>query len=176
MTFSRSLVLGAMLGLFTFASGCTADAMPADDTGESADELNGGLRNITVVKGSLTAEGTITVHYEPDLYASIRRPFLAVEILPPVTETPAEQAGTLSPLNGRMDVPLSVDVAGEFPGAPRVLVTDENFNVIAGTRARTTESGAEASLDIVTNRGKKFVLVRDMLWVTPMSFEVTVGR
>ncbi len=72
--------------------------------------------------------------------------------------------------------PLSINVTGDFPGAPRVIVTDENFRVLAGTRAVSTENGEEASLALNARPGKKLVLVRDMLWVKPMTFTVTVGR
>jgi hypothetical protein len=172
MTF-RPAFVAAAVALAAFASGCAASDASAEEVEESADELSTTtLRDITIVKGSMTEAGTITVAYEPSLYTPSRHvPFLAVEL-------PAEavrESANLRPMNGPT-APLSVNVAGDFPGAPRVLVTDENFRVLAGTRAVSTENGEEASLALNTRPGKKLVLVRDMLWVKPMTFTVSVGR
>ena len=55
-------------------------------------------------------------------------------------------------------------------------MTDENFRVLAATRGTATETGDQASLVVANRPGKKLVLVRDMLWVKPMTFEISVGR
>ena len=173
MTFRSYLFLAA--AALSLGTGCAVNDVPAEDTEESADELNGGLRDITIIKGSMTEAGTITVAYEPAVYPGARPvPFLAVEL--PATEDAAATTGeALRPMNGDA-VPLTVDVAGDFPGSPRVLVTDENFRVLAATRGVATETGDQASLVVANRPGKKLVLVRDMLWVKPMTFEISVGR
>jgi len=176
----RAFLFAATAAVLSLGTGCTASDDTSEDTEESVDELNGGLRNITIVKGSMSETGTLTVAYEPHAYAPTRYvPFLAVELNPAEEDERAsdaeESTGTLRPMNGEA-MPLTVNVAGDFPGSPRVLVTDENFRVLGSARGIPTERGDEATV-VVTNRpGKKFVLVRDMLWVKPMTFDVTVGR
>ncbi len=168
-----SLVAAAVLSL---GAGCAASDVSNEETEESADELNGGLRHITILKGTMNETGSITVAYEPHAYAPTRHiPFLAVE-LTDAEDAPAATSDAVRPQNGRIGGPLAVSVAGDFPGAPRVLVTDENFRVLAAGRGVATETGAQASVVVPSHTGKKLVLVRDMLWVKPMTFEVNVGR
>lgn len=180
MTF-RSLLIAATAAVLSLGTGCAAsDDATSEETEVSADELNGGLRDITIVKGSMTEAGTITVAYEPHAYAPTRHvPFLAVELNPAEDDAPADpnatSAGALRPMNGEA-APLTVSITGDFPGSPRVLVTDERFRVLAAARGVATETGDQASLVVANRPGKKLVLVRDMLWVKPMTFEVTVGR
>ncbi len=175
MTFRSFLFLAAAAAL-SLGTGCAANDVPAEDTEESVDELNGGLRQITIVKGSMTEAGTITVAYEPNAYAPTSYvPFLAVELTPADDAPAAATTGALRPMNAEA-APLTVAVAGDFPGSPRVLVTDENFRVLAATRGTATETGDQASLVVANRPGKKLVLVRDMLWVKPMTFEISVGR
>ena len=170
------ILVAAALSLGT---GCAASDAPFEDTEESADELNGGLRHITIMKGSMTETGSITGAYEPNAYATTRHvPFLAIELTPGEATARAEEtvAGGVRPMNGQAGSKLTINVEGDFPGSPRVLVTDENFRVLAATRGVATEAGARAPVVLPNHTGKKLVLVRDMLWVTPMTFEVSVGR
>jgi len=176
----RSLFILVAAAL-SVGTGCAASDAPFEDTEESADELNGGLRHITIMKGSMSESGSITVAYEPNAYAPTRHvPFLAIELTPGEATARSEETGTVGggvrPMNGQTGTELTINVAGDFPGSPRVLVTDENFRVLAATRGVPTEAGAQASVVLPNHTGKKLVLVRDMLWVTPMTFEVSVGR
>ena len=178
---SRSLFILVAAAALSFGTGCAASDAPFEDTEESADELNGGLRHITIMKGSMTETGSITVAYEPHPYESgpgRRVPFLAIELTSEehASEDAPAAAGAVRPTNRETGAPLAVTVEGDFPGAPRVLVTDENFRVLAATRGVQTELGAQASVVLPSHTGKKLVLVRDMLWVKPMTFEVSVVR
>jgi hypothetical protein len=170
-----SLLAAALLAC---ASGCASETEPTtDDTIEEAvDELNINLRDFAIVKATMTEAGTITVAYQPELYApsTLRVPFLAIELPPRAETNPGANAGGIRPTNGTASANV-VRVEGDFPGAPQLVVTDGNFRPIATSRGRRTEVGAEAAIRVAPNRGK-FVLVRDQLWVKPMTFQVTVGQ
>lgn len=150
---------------------CAASTDGNDNTSE--DDLTK-LKDITVVETSMTTEGTITLAYEPDEYqnAKTRVPYLAIEL--PAAST--SSTASLRPESGSMTMPLSVSVTGPFPSTPQIVVTDGAFQPIANVRGHTTADGAEAALQTTATPGKKFVLIRDKLWVKPMSFQVTIGR
>ena len=69
-----------------------------------------------------------------------------------------------------------ITVTGDFPSSAEVVVTNERFEVLATTSTqRSATSGlAEAVVTVPATDGQQLVLVRDMSWVKPMSFEVGV--
>ena len=107
MTFRSFLFLAAAAAL-SLGTGCAANDVPAEDTEESVDELNGGLRQITIVKGSMTEAGTITVAYEPNAYAPTSYvPFLAVELTPADDAPAAATPGAPRPRHSRSPSPAT---------------------------------------------------------------------
>ena len=74
---------------------------------------------------------------------------------------------------GGAGAPATVSVSGAFPSSATVIVTDEDFHVVQV--ARTTDAG-EASVRVPAGSGGRFVLVRDLKWVKPMTFHVNVAR
>lgn len=167
--------------LTTAIPACAADTHQ-EDTGASADEIvsNGGLRSITIMKGSVAEGGQVEVAYEPSLYEpSPILPFLAIEILPATAFEPDQGDnggnGGIRPQNNAFKT-MNVSVTGDFPGSPRVLVVDEEFRVLAATTGTTNEFGQDqANLVVPATGGKKMILVRDLRWVRPMSFMVNAG-
>lgn len=178
--FFRALSSLVVAGFLASLPACAADASEEESTDLTADELtNSSLKNVTILKGSMAEGASVTVQYQPDLYPTSYLPFLAIEI------TPAQQAaastGGLRTLNGETGAlaPLSINVDGNFPGSPRVLVVDEEFHVLASANGVTTNGGAHATVTIPQSRlpnGKKFVLIRDRKWVLPMDFDVSAVR
>jgi hypothetical protein len=168
MTF-RNLLLCTAASLLLALPGCAA-ADASEDTSATADELT--LAELAVPKGTIGKGGTITVGYNPAEYdPGAKLPFIAVELLPSTT-TPALNVAPRN-VTGQSEQ-LVVKVKGEFPGAPRVLVTNEKFRVIAATNGAPAEGGVAASLNIPMTSGKRFVLVRDDRWVRPMQFDVSM--
>ncbi len=159
-----------LLAVLSFTSGCAADE--DEDEGpiaEAQDELRTSLEDVTILTAAMTEPGTLAVTYEPTLYAPSgwntarsRVPYLAIEL------PPRASAAFLAP--------PTVKVTGDFPGSPDIVVTDASFRALTTTRGRQAVGGIEGKLPIVSSRGKKFVLVRDLLWVRPMTFHVTVGQ
>lgn len=180
--FARSVLVA--LALTAFA--CSEDVLPGADEGEAADEVAGEtLRDLTVVRGQVNLGERTTVAYEPSspaysgAAARGKLPFLAVEIVNPAAVSATNpSAGALRPQNGKARVGASttVSVKGSFPGAPRVLVVDENFKVLGATTARAEDGLDVATLTAPDTGKKRFVLVRDALWVKPMTFDVAIGR
>lgn len=177
--FFRALPTLLVAAFLASLPACAADASEEENTDLTADELtNSSLKNVTILKGSMAEGASITVQYQPDLYPTSYLPFLAIEI------TPAQQAaasGGLRTLNGETGslAPLSINVDGNFPGSPRVLVVDEEFHVLASANGVTTNGGAHATVTIPQSRlpnGKKLVLIRDRKWVLPMDFQVSAVR
>jgi hypothetical protein len=163
-----------------FASACSDDVSP--DADEGTDEVVGEkLRDLTVVRGQVTLGERATVAYEPSspAYAGAAAygtlPYLAMEIV----SAPSARAasGALRTQNGpTLASSTTVTVKGAFPGAPRVLVVDESFKVLAQTTARTASGLDVATLTTPDTGKKRFVLVRDKLWVKPMTFDVALSR
>ncbi len=168
---SRTLTLGlgglAVAG-FCVLSGCSSGENRADfDHGAELSEAEvTSLRGAMVLKGAVAVGSTKTVHYAPsDASASHTLPYLAVEIVPAATRATTDQQAA-----------QTVTVSGGFPGAPRVLVVDEAFQVLAKTTAVKQPDGtALAELAAPLSAGKRFLLVRDNLWSREMSFQVNVG-
>jgi hypothetical protein len=172
---TASLVLASVL-LALAGPGCAAEtaSAPSPDPGE-VDELNASsLREATAFEGSVAAGGTITLHYEQTSQRYARAiPYIAVEIVaPPTTHT----AG-LHALSGGIGAMQRITVTGEFPSAPRVLLVDDSFKVLAQQTAETQPSGSQiAVLQSPPQVGRRFVLTRDPRWSKPMSFQVQVGQ
>jgi hypothetical protein len=174
-SFATAPLLLASVLLALAAPGCAAETTsdPAPDQGE-VDELNSSsLRGATAFKGSVAAGGTITLQYDrADRKYPRAIPYIAVEILAP----PTTHAAGLHPLNGETAL-QEITVQGEFPGAPKVLLVDDTFKIIAQQTAETQPNGSElAVLKAPRQTGKRFVLTRDPRWSKPMSFQVQVGE
>jgi voltage-gated potassium channel Kch len=171
MIHSRLFLLVAAAALLTL-SACSRE--PAEGAASSADELRLGLERQTVIKGSVAEGASIKVAYQPELYeGTTSLPFLGLAL---VRSGRAGAAGAdVRPLDVRT-AHLSIDVAGDFPGTPDVLVVDADFHVIASTKGVAIEGGAHASLDVASADDASFILVRDEGWVRPMEFDVTVGE
>jgi len=68
-----------------------------------------------------------------------------------------------------------VEVAGDFPSSATVVVTDDQFRLMAVAQTSASASGlSEARLRVPAGRGGRFILVRDPLWSKPMAFNVSV--
>lgn len=153
-----------LLAVASFAPGCAAAEEPQDDAVLEDEVRTDKLRALTVVRGAVGADATVEVAYEPasaayaGATAAGKLPFLAVEV------------------QGDVPPDAKVTVSGDFPGAPRVLVVDEAFRVMAATSARPLEGTDVATLTTTKSTGKKLVLVRDALWTKPMTFQVKVTR
>ena len=169
------LLAAALLGMA--APGCAADASDAPaavDDGPAVDELNASsLRGATAMKGSVAAGSSITVQYDrTDQKYPRSVPYLAVEIL----AAPSTHTAGLHPMNGEIGLEQRITVTGEFPGAPKVLLVDEAFNVIAQQIGRSQPDGSDvAVLAAPRETGRRFLLTRDGRWTTPMQFQVHVG-
>lgn len=171
--FSLRTLIAAGLTLACVGA-CTTEA--EDHPVSSEDDLSeSALRSAVVLKGSVQAGESITLDYKPSAYPGKPGvvPFLAVELLPPA-ESAAPTA--LGPQSANISTTSTLDVKleGDFPGTPRLLVVDENFRVLASARAAQID-GLEQISVTVDGHGKKFVLVRDMLWVAPMNFQISTG-
>lgn len=156
MTF-RFLALVA-LSTLTFAAGCSVTAA---ETGASSSDVTAAprqnaLSDRTIVKGAIPA-GTTQVAYtgtetaSPEYLTKQGVPYLAWEL------ADADAAS------------LSVNVQGDFPSTPQILVVDEGFNVLGEAH------GADPVIVPQAAPGKKLVLVRDQEWVRPMDFEISVA-
>ncbi|MBX3229482.1 MAG: hypothetical protein KIT84_17310 [Labilithrix sp.] len=163
MTFRSSFLLVAILAL----AGCSTAAEAEEPTAAaSADAVvSNDILERTILKGKVAVGETSKVAYEPDLYRQAQIdgvPYLAWEIV-----SPASAFDTAT---------ITVGVVGDFPGDPDVLVVDASFAVLGEARGTATELGDEATLTIDASKGAKFVLVRDMHWVAPMEFDITLAR
>lgn len=171
-----TLLLAAGL-LAMAAPGCaadTSDASAAGDDGPAVDELNASsLRGATAMKGSVAVGSSITVQYDrTDQQYPRAVPYLAVEIL----AAPSTHTAGLHPMNGEVGFTQRITVTGEFPGAPKVLLVDEAFNVIAQQVAKSQADGSElAVIDSPRSTHRRFILTRDGRWTKPMQFQVHVG-
>lgn len=171
-----TLLLTAAL-LAMVAPGCaadTSDAPAAVDDGPAVDELNASsLRGATALKGSVAAGSSITVHYDrTDKQYPRSVPYIAVEIL----ASPSTHTAGLHPMNGEVGLEQQITVTGEFPGAPKVLLVDDSFNVIAQQVARSQPDGSDlAVIAAPRSTRRRFVLTRDARWTKPMQFQVHVG-
>jgi hypothetical protein len=182
----RHLARTVFAACAVLASACSDEVAPGADESEATDEVAGEtLRDLTAVRGQVNFGERTTVAYEPSspAYAGAaargKLPFLAVEIVSAAAASaPSASADALRPQNGptRVGSSTTVSVKGAFPGAPRVLVVDENFKVLGATTARAVDELDVATLTAPDTGKKRFVLVRDALWVRPMTFDVTVGR
>lgn len=165
----------ASLVLAALAVGCSAPSTSDDGAVASSDvtaaETPDALRDAAVMTGDVVVGQRSTVGYAPTDYLASdhdgdldtwERPYLAWKI----DRRALEAAGAPT---------LAVNVSGDFPGVPDVLVVDADFHVLASTRAQA-ENGLDVANLIVPNEGgEKLVLVRDKLWVLPMSFDITVS-
>lgn len=176
MKFSLAIVA---LSVLSFAAGCSAEsetaaaASPSELTEKEGAAPSNDLLEQTIVKGTITVGAKSKVAYEPELYKQTTIqgvPYLAWELV----DAPA-YGGIKTKANGNRGQ-LAIDVEGNFPGSPDVLVVDESFNLLGQARGTATDLGDKASLTIDVSEGKKFVLVRDMDWVRPMDFEISVAQ
>jgi hypothetical protein len=150
----------AALFVVALASGCAASSSDAASSSESAATSND-LASQTVVRGTLKVGETTTVGYQPDEYTK------AIDGVPYLAWK----------LDGAVDASkLSVAVSGDFPGNPNVIVTDSAFNVLASASGHKTAAGAMASLAVPAAGPAAMVLVRDEIWVRPMSFDITLSQ
>lgn len=171
MSLHRSLLLAAAATMFSMLAACSQSGASDTDSAGSAiegeeDNLNNlTLEQATLLLGRVEQGGSVTVAYEPSqhyLTGSATKPFLGVELLPQAAE-----ARVAAPQQ------LSISVAGNFPGTPRVLVTDASFNVLAGSRAANVQQdGDHVTVTIPASAERRFVLVRDGRWVEPMHFDI----
>lgn len=170
------------LVLAALAVGCstspkeTTTASSADMTMNDPDQL----RDAAIVTGDVVVGQNATVGYfggynpagDQDGNADTwQLPYLAWRITngaAPATHAVGTQTRTSSGA-------LSVNVTGNFPGNPDVLVVDSDYNVIASTRAHREHGIDVATLQVDDTPGEKLVLVRDKLWVLPMSFDISVA-
>lgn len=157
-----ALFLAFTSALFSVATGCSAPS--ADETpAASTEELRAStLKDITVPKGQIGEDGSVRVAYLPsNAYpqgaTAPVRVFLGVKV-------PAAANGEAR----------TVKVAGNFPGEPRVLVVDQDFVVHDAGTGVAGPAGVEATVTIPQSFGSAMVLVRDMAWVEPMEFDVSV--
>ncbi len=160
-------------------AGCSSESASHNE-GEidsAAEELNAAsLRAATAFRGVVAPASVVTVAYEGASAPYPRAtPYLAIEIAS--ASESADGVGTRSvrPLAGEILKTQQVSVIGPFPSAPRVLVVDENFKVLARTTATPQPDGRDVATVVAPrNAGKRFVLVRDPRWSRPMSFDVAV--
>jgi hypothetical protein len=166
---SRSLLFVAAASLFTMLAACsssesaaTSDSLVEAQEGELTNNLT--LEQATLMLGKVEQGGSVTIAYEPSthyLTGSKSKPFLGVELLPSTASGSSQD--------------LSISVAGNFPGTPRVLVTDESFHVIAGSRNASPDvqqDGDHVTVTVPASSSRRFVLVRDGRWVEPMHFDI----
>jgi hypothetical protein len=160
MTHFRSVLFAAAL---TALVGCSAQAANSSDSAAADSTETPALATQTIVQGDLPVGATTTVSYDPTEYTPTTIngvPYLAWSL-----DTKAAA--------------LSVDVSGQFPGAPDVLVTDSNFNVLAKADGQKLADGtglAAASLSVNVPAGPKMLLVRDKIWVRQMTFDISVAQ
>lgn len=160
MTHFRSLFFVALTALV----GCSAQAAGSSDSA-SADTAEApaapALADQAVVKGDLPVGATTTVSYSPTDYTAV-----TVGSVPYLAWSVDTQAG-----------PVSVDVSGDFPGSPDVLVTDKDFNVLGQAAGHKLADGTAAtSLSVNVPAGPKMLLVRDKIWVKQMQFDISVAQ
>lgn len=171
----RSFALVAF-SVLSFAAGCSAETTESSGA-SSADVVaapSNDLLDRTILKGTVTVGETSKVAYQPDQYREAQIdgvPYLAWELI----DAPAT-GGIQTKANRNAGSHLAIQVEGNFPGLPDVLLVDESFNLLAQTRGTSTDLGDTASLEVDAAPGKKFILVRDMDWVRPMDFEISVAR
>ncbi len=193
-TFAAPSLIALLCGASLLAgvaglSGCTVEGggeSAAAPESEDQEVVGEALKKVTVVRGKVRPGETLSVPYEPkdpayrDIIATKTRPYLAIEIDDSPVDAPSSPPAAtpytaLQPQNGRLALGgRSVTVKGDFPGQPQVLVVDDTFRVVDATTATSTDGLQEAIVTV--HPGKRFVLVRDKLWVKPMTFDVTVGR
>lgn len=157
----RPIVLVAAVALFSLA-GCSAEATDTSASSTANVEAKSNdLVDQTIVKGSLTVGETSRVAYAGDEYEKKQIngvPYLAWEV------------------DGATDH-LSITVEGNFPSSPDVLLVDASFNLLGQTQGTASDLGDKATLEVARSLpGKKLVLVRDMEWVRPMDFEISVAQ
>ncbi len=165
MSFRSSLLLVAAVALFTALPACSSEPSDSSEPNEvRADELNGRLtlEQASLIVGTVEHGGSVTIAYEPGShYLSDQNgyvPFLGVELMPSTSEETED---------------LSIRVTGNFPSTPRVLVTDESFRVVAGSRAANVQQdGDHVTVTVPASTSRRFVLVRDQRWVEPMQFDI----
>lgn len=186
----RPLLFGALV-LSAFAVGCGAkgeDGAASASANVTAQEDPDHLRDVAVMSGDIVVGRSSTVGYFPGGYEAGDQdgdidawelPYLAWRITTattadaPAAATTGLKTQTAPRTNGS---PLSVSISGNFPGLPEVLVVDSDFNVLASTRAHAEQGLDVATLKVDDTPGEKLVLVRDKLWVLPMSFDISVTQ
>jgi hypothetical protein len=174
----RLAVAAVACSSFAFAA-CADSTDPAEPSDSTDDALTVRTTNVTVLQASVREGASVTVPYQPAPYAKSTGapnagvPYLAIELEdapPAVADDAVESVGDALAV---ADKPLKVDVEGDFPGTPQLLVTNGDFRVLAHSRATV---GGQADVTVPVGVGKKFVLVRDKLWTKPMTFTLSVGR
>ena len=177
MTYTSSLALVAFLALGSLA-GCsaTSEEGPASDS-SNVIVANSDLLDQTIMKGTLTVGETSKVAYSPDVYkeTSINGvPYLAWELVAPTAEATSGLKTQSTPFD---TATITIGVVGDFPGQPDVVIVDKNFTVLGATKGRSIGNSEEAQIVVdTTGNAPKFVLVRDMIWVAPMDFEISVAK
>lgn len=172
MTFLRPLSALAAVLVFTTLPACTSETK--EEPSSAQNELANGLERLTVVSGEVAPGGSVKVGYAGgDAYAGIPTnilPYIGVKLV--AGSKAGAGGGGIRPLaNGNQQ--LSLDVAGDFPGRPDVLVVDSAFHVLAQTKGVRTPDGVHASLELASFDEGDLVLVQDPGWVQPMDFEVS---
>lgn len=156
-----ALLLAFSAVLFSAATGCASPS--ADETSVATENLSGDtLKDLTVSKGTVGAEGALRVAYlpsnaYPEGATAPRRVFLGIAV--PAAPDGAEQ---------------TVRVAGNFPGQPDVLVVDQDFVIHDASVGTAAPDTVEARVTIPAGFGEAMILVRDLGWVEPMEFDVVL--
>ena len=153
----RPLVCASLL--LAIVAGC---ASGGSSSSAASDIASSDLSARTVVKGSVALGETIALGYEPSEYAVNGLPYLGVTF----------EATDASVAN---DASRTITVAGNFPGAPHLLVVDPSFKVLAETDGVRTDGGAEAKLSLPASvfAGRNMVLIQDARWNLPMELTVS---
>jgi hypothetical protein len=177
------------------ALGCAApaDQDPATEVGENA-FTPFSLREQTALERAkvLSGEGSVVVAYDPpgeELYARsvgrsrVRYEAVRLDPAPESSSTGAEEPTDLTFAtedafgNGAApSAETAITVKGDFPTSARVIVTDDAFNVVARGWTNDAKGVGEAHVIVPPSSTPRFVLVRDLSWVKPMTFEVSVTR
>lgn len=163
MKLSLSLIAAS---IFTMLAACS-DHEQSSDIGAQGGQLanaNGvqeSLKSSAVLRGMLTEGSTTKVAYKPEEYAPDTKPFIGVEVLPSAADATLPD--------------LSITVTGAFPSTPRVVITDQDFNVLPGSAPTVEMDGDHVTLKMPAADSRRFVLVQDARWVTPMEFELSAA-
>lgn len=162
----RTVVMLVVAASCSAVVGCSAEADEGETVDSSDDALSSStlrartdLSNVTHIGEA----GASSIDYVPEAYAPNG-----------AHEAPKFEAVSFDATPGKR---VSITVGGDFPSNASVLVADSNFRVLASAKTKATDDGqATTVVANLTRPGQHFVLVRDALWVKPMTFDVSVRQ